>query len=514
MTKNAKWVLVLALFSCFFLLRNHLIPMVADDYSYSFIWDGDRYGNFMDYDNKPDEVPTDLIPLKTFKDVLVSQWSHYFTWGGRSIAHTLLQTFLLFDKSVFNVANTIIFAVLMLMIYSLSEFGRLGNISPSKMFWLIFAFWFCANHFLVTTLWETGAFNYLWMSVLQCAFLIPYAKRYKDKDYSCPLPLIAVLGFLAGWSNEPGGVGVFIITALFILRSRLKGESIKFMLTGFIFFCAGFAFMMLAPGNEWRVVITRQMPLDDFNYSPSELYGLEMFMINTFDGFLPSISQQLPLYVPILIYLRQNRKTHDDSAYYILALTLGAFAMPCAMMFSPEFPERACFPGSVLMIAASLCALSRITLPGRKFFIVSGIIGAVLMFIYFAAPDYSFFSTSLFFTAALLAAVLPADTTLKVMKTAGVIFLAITMAVCIYADLDFIRQLDERFVLIEQQRDKDLIKVPAFKRAPIPTILTDEKTMDEDYVIQNVDCYRTPYHNRNVFFALYHGLKQIMSVKE
>ena len=63
-----------------FLVFNIYTPLVADDYIYSF-------------------------GMHSVGDILVSQYHHYFFWGGRSVAHFLVQFWLLIGKPFFNIAN-------------------------------------------------------------------------------------------------------------------------------------------------------------------------------------------------------------------------------------------------------------------------------------------------------------------------------------------------------------------------------------------------------------------------
>lgn len=83
------------------LLLNCLTPMVGDDYQYSFIF------------NRPERI-------ESLADVFYSQYIHYFEWGGRSVAHFLLQFFLLLGKPVFNVFNT---GVTLLYLYLIAKFA-------------------------------------------------------------------------------------------------------------------------------------------------------------------------------------------------------------------------------------------------------------------------------------------------------------------------------------------------------------------------------------------------------
>lgn len=72
--KRIPWQVILLLFTIPFLLRNLLLPMFADDYSYAFIWDGDNLGNLMDNIGPREQIDN-------LSDIFRSQWSHYFIAG-------------------------------------------------------------------------------------------------------------------------------------------------------------------------------------------------------------------------------------------------------------------------------------------------------------------------------------------------------------------------------------------------------------------------------------------------
>ena len=58
--RHTPWQVVLLLFVVPFLIRNLLLPMAGDDFSYAFIWNGDDLGNLMD-----DIGPRERIPLSS-----------------------------------------------------------------------------------------------------------------------------------------------------------------------------------------------------------------------------------------------------------------------------------------------------------------------------------------------------------------------------------------------------------------------------------------------------------------
>ena len=88
---NKKWVaLTLLATGVLFYFMNVYTPMSGDDflYMYSF-YDGMR--------------------IESIRDILVSQYAHYFSMNGRVIVHFLAQFFHLLGKPIFNGINVIAF---------------------------------------------------------------------------------------------------------------------------------------------------------------------------------------------------------------------------------------------------------------------------------------------------------------------------------------------------------------------------------------------------------------------
>ena len=79
------------------LLLNVLTPLISDDYSYALSVDDTRLSGIM--------------------DVIKFQINHYLSWGGRTVAHTIAQVFLIMPKLVFNIFNSGIYTLLIYLIY-------------------------------------------------------------------------------------------------------------------------------------------------------------------------------------------------------------------------------------------------------------------------------------------------------------------------------------------------------------------------------------------------------------
>ena len=67
--------------------------------------------------------------VKSITDIITNQYNHYFGWGGRSIVHFIAQFFLMFNKNIFNIANTVTFIILILLIYLHSNNGKKHNVT-------------------------------------------------------------------------------------------------------------------------------------------------------------------------------------------------------------------------------------------------------------------------------------------------------------------------------------------------------------------------------------------------
>ena len=93
---------LLALIAATMFALNAHTPLQMDDYDYSISWATGK-------------------PVSGLADVIASQAAHYRLWGGRSVVHALAQMFLYMGKGVFNIANTVMYLLLLLEIYALAK---------------------------------------------------------------------------------------------------------------------------------------------------------------------------------------------------------------------------------------------------------------------------------------------------------------------------------------------------------------------------------------------------------
>lgn len=289
------------------LVVNLMTPMLADDFSYS-VGDG-------------------LKIIHNFSEIFHYQVNHYLTWGGRTVAHTIAQTFLIMPKWIFAVCNTLMQIFEILLIYLLARKDKKKN--PIIIIAIWFLLWFTLPVFGVSNIWLIGSCNYLWTTVLILFLIYQYTKEKKDTVFN--IIFMLVLGILAGWTNENTSFGSIVIIGLLIFLGGLKNiKRYKWKFAGLVGNLIGFAVMILAPGNYKRsetlvqeASFIRRIVSRFINYTESIItYLLPLIII---------------LVILISIYIYKKKKI-DNRVYVFIA---GSFFSIYSMLLSPQFPDRA-----------------------------------------------------------------------------------------------------------------------------------------------------------------------------
>ena len=143
----------------------------GDDYVYAFIWPGQPMSI---------PLPDTAERVSCLSDILISQWKHYLTWGGRTPAHILVQFFVWQGKPLFNFVNALVSLLLVLEIYWLSNRGvvSIDKLKIGHCVGIVLLLWALTPVFTDVFLWLSGTCNYLWMTVFLLGFLIPYVKKF------------------------------------------------------------------------------------------------------------------------------------------------------------------------------------------------------------------------------------------------------------------------------------------------------------------------------------------------
>ncbi len=334
LTDKQLFYIVLAISFVLVFILNYLTPLLADDYSYSFGLNG---------------------KVNSLKDIFDYQVHHYLNWGGRSVVHFIAQFFLMFNKMVFNVCNSLVYVLFTYLIYRHSSEEK--TYKPSLLIIINMLLWFSLPVFGQNILWLIGSCNYLWGSTIILAFLL-YFKRNLDHSLVSTVykaTSLFVFGVLAGWTNENAAAGLlFILIGFFLYRLYFKNKIYLFHITGFIGTLIGFAILLIAPGNYIR---------------EKEIEQTGSFIYKIFYNFLVHTGSLIDFLLPLIIFFlvitllsyfhgKNDLKNGLKTLIYFLASIISVYSM----VLSPVFPERAWFCVITYMIIAISIAFQRLDL--------------------------------------------------------------------------------------------------------------------------------------------------------
>ncbi|MDS0526881.1 DUF6056 family protein [Clostridium sp. SHJSY1] len=244
--KNPKLYLYVLIFTIMFLLTSNMY-FTPDEYNYS-------------------HIPWTDIKISSLSDILYSQKILYLNWTGRIIVHSLIQLFLFIGNYSFPIINSLIFCI---FIYLISNFISIKK-TPYIVLLTFALIWILTPVFGETTIWLSGAINYLWPSTLLLFLLNIYSKN-KIKT-----PWLMLIAFITGATHEMIFIcgGTYLLLDLCINKFNRK----KFLI--FSCFLVGGLFLILAPGNFIRASHTSSI-LRKVNIIKI-LIGLILFSIAVF----------------------------------------------------------------------------------------------------------------------------------------------------------------------------------------------------------------------------------------
>ena len=325
----------------------------GDDYVYSFIWEGHPM-----YEPMSEQVTR----VSSFRDLFISQWSHYLTGNGRAVSHTIVQFFLWIGKDIFNIFNALISVLLVMEIYWISHKGNITfNFNLRALSFSAFVLWAFVPAFSSVFFWLCGACNYLWMAVFLLGFLLPYVRKYyffetKLVDSNWFKYFMFFFGIVAGWSNENSICWIILVLSVFIYLNRENRELESWMLTGLFGLIVGYSLLMMAPGNVARLHAEVDTAKGWFDEKLIKDKFLMLYMVAFFQFFLWYFCLRS-------IFILKNKVGENEilraELLLVKIMCVLSVCMSAIMLFSPSFPPRSSFPGTVQLVIAT-CVLLRI----------------------------------------------------------------------------------------------------------------------------------------------------------
>lgn len=269
-----------------------------------------------------------------------SHLHHYMTWSGRIIAD-YASSLILYTQSqlVYSVAagfSTVAFCYFIVKTPS-------GTLRWTKSDYILFpliffTYWISNPNLGQTTFWIVGAANYLWTNLFVAAWLF-YIYSITTKNIKSINPLIALLSFMAGCSNESVSPFVSLLSVLTIAYElwRTKSVSVNKIIYS-ISAILGSCVLILSPGNFIRA------SGKEFWYGKSVFERIFIHLTERVHNHLALIwigYVVLFLLVLLVIFNKQIRakieKSHLVTAALVVCVGLGTSLI---MFASPSYPDR------------------------------------------------------------------------------------------------------------------------------------------------------------------------------
>jgi hypothetical protein len=328
-------VLILSYIAIF--IFNVLTPYMSDDYSYG----------------------AEVHKAHSLADLVRQEHIQYMTWTGRSVVHMILRIFLSQPRIVFVVCSSAVFVLLTMLIYwNTGDFDK-KRYDTGRLVLITLLLWLTGVDFAQTVLWEIGACNYMWGSVIILSFVTLYRYRLAASDgiYTgvkaadiFPAAGMALFGVIAGWCNENtsgGGLLLTVCCLFFWLRDSRKeaeGKHVRpWMVSGIIGQTAGLMIMVLAPGNRGRASQIAENHTGLYGMV-SRLQKITLVVRNEFFWILAAC-----ILCYMLCRLQGKKREEMRSALMFFAV---AVLTSYAMCMSPVQQDRAFFGAGIFFMIA------------------------------------------------------------------------------------------------------------------------------------------------------------------
>lgn len=337
-------VLVLACVCCS-LFMNRYTPTISDDYYY-MMYGGER--------------------ITSFSQIFSQLYEDYFDYNARVPAHFFAMTFLMLDKGIFNVVNSLMYTGFTLLVYTYCKTKK--GVKPILYLWVLCALWYFERVAGQTTLWLTGSCNYLWGAFAVLLFMLPYrnllvrglAGQPANSDRGTFAKVMFCVGFflfaiIAGWQNEnvsPLGIAFGIM--IFVLLRRKKIRLPAWFFVGLAGELVGIAFLLLSPSSRAKTAVVKQTGIYEKFIHPllSATHNFNYLLV------------PLLVFVCVFVYLWSQKRLAGTALANCMFLC--SLMSNYAMAASPYYPLRAMFAATALLIIADFLLLSKLNFGGFK----------------------------------------------------------------------------------------------------------------------------------------------------
>ncbi|MCL2051079.1 MAG: DUF6056 family protein [Lachnospiraceae bacterium] len=259
------------------------------------------------------------------------------------------------DKILFTIINSIIFALLVYLIYLNVNFGKEKRHNAFLFLFTLFFFWRYAVEFGDTMLWLSGAASYLWPMAMMLAFITFYrcllatAKPYYK---SIVYPALFILAVFSGWCNENTSGGTILLVLIFtaIKMRELKKDRQKMIRPEMIIALAGaglgFIALLSSPGAYKR--------LEYFEEEYTGMTGLFQRLYHCFNTVNELFFELLIIFIIFTILAIVVKKKLPQVWLHVFPFFFAGAMTAFVLILIPQPMARAYFGAGVFLIIACL----------------------------------------------------------------------------------------------------------------------------------------------------------------
>lgn len=324
--KRSSNIIILLCMFVFILILNILTLYIADDFRYLY--------SFNDRTKR----------IENISDIILSMRAHRYHMNGRLVAHTIVQFFGMLPRWVFDIFNSGVYVLQIAILFAL---GR--NKMPRSNLMLLAIFcgmWLLCPHYSAVNLWQDGAMNYLWSTVLALIFLQVFIQEYiYDKQIRtwfgkfCFLCLSFGMG---AYSETASSAAIFMAMLIVLLEQKKKMKGI--WLAAIVIACIGYITIYLSPA-QWREKSAEMtIPTLTENFlNASRMYW--------------KMCRELLCAFIIALVLNLILRTDRRQIFLGLILFAGSLAANFILMFAQYYAARSAYGAFVYLLAADVILL-------------------------------------------------------------------------------------------------------------------------------------------------------------
>lgn len=301
-------------------------------------------------------------PISSLGDIVTSQIWHYNNWGGRSMTHGILQLTLLAGERAADILNILMTLILSGVICLVAEHRKLpAFFAAMSMLLGLNANW------KTSMFWQSGAANYLYITVFILLFVFCYLRELPDKDEeersaadegkaaAGKLPGITLwiipLGILTGWSNENMGPTVWVFSLIVILFALKEKRKLQlWMILGNLACLFGSVMVVAAPGNFVRYA--------EATGDKGTLWKIFLRSYSESVAVMEYLFPVLLLLTLLLVLAKSVEEVRLGRKNWLLLFS--ALLSWGAMFLSPHYPDRAAFGTMSLIICVIISMMGKI----------------------------------------------------------------------------------------------------------------------------------------------------------